>query len=181
MRGAVLALTLVAATASAAEAPARKGCSDLSRACVIEVARTYLDARSDPRLLPFQRVAPKVQRWENGYHNATSAADIVKPAGPGPNPLVTASGLDRVFVDGNQAVFFWQIQRRDVAGGPVVGTAHITERFQVEAGRDTCGDGPSPCITQIEAVFCIAPGPEPELAPPPAEAPGMKILCNRAG
>src|SRR5689334_20873406 len=94
-------VTTLALAASVANAPAadQKPCSDMSRACMIEVARTYLDARTDSSLLPFQRVAPHVTRWENGVVTAGRAEDILRPAGKGPNPMTVPRNLDRVWVD----------------------------------------------------------------------------------
>lgn len=173
-----LALIASASNISAAD---KQPCTDLSRACMIEVARTYLDARTDSSLLPFQRVAPKITRWENGVVTAEKAADILRPAGPGPNPMTVPRNLDRVWVDGNQLLYFWIIDRRDTPDGPFTKTAHITERVQIEAGPEKCGSFLSPCITELEVVLCVSPHADEQRTPSRVMDPEWpkKFMCYR--
>ncbi|HLG86774.1 MAG TPA: hypothetical protein VKZ79_06200 [Alphaproteobacteria bacterium] len=158
-------------------------CSDMSRKCIIEVARTYLDARTDNSARPLQRLAPDVRRWENGVLTADKAEDIFSQhyiTEPGPSATLFPRDLDRVFVDGNNAIFFWKIDTKSAPNGPFVSTVHLIERLQVKAGKAKCGVGPSPCITEIEVVFCTAPHPQEPTKPMPPK-PGGHFGCTRAG
>ena len=157
-------------------------CTDLSRACVIEVATTYIEAQVDYSKRDDARLAPDAHRWENGYSNGSTAEEIRGgDAGPvGLDAILTGPReIERVLVDGNEAVFFWIIDV-GVPGLPNVSTAHIAERFRVEEG--VCGDGPSPCITEIEAIFCIGNRGDEASRPDASERPpASNILCHRAG
>jgi len=158
-----------------------KLCNNMSRACIIEIAQTYLDARTDNRVRPFQRVAKDVIRWENGLVTADEGSDIVGPAGSGPSQTLFAHDFDRVWVDGSEAIFFWIIDVKDTAGGPFTRTVHLAERFLVERGVE-CEYGPEPCITEIEVMFCTGNFPlEPALPDPTGVPAGGRFLCNRAG
>jgi hypothetical protein len=156
-------------------------CRDLSRACVIEVATTYIVAQADSSKRSGARVAPDVQRWENGIHNARSAEDIRGGStedDSGFTGLLSTRDLDRVLVDGDQAVFYWIMDVQDPVTGTYVATAHISERFQL--ATDRCGDELSPCITEIEAIFCIGNTGHEEAKPAgDAGLPGGNILCHR--
>jgi len=131
-------------------------CTDLSRSCVIEVARTYVDAQAGAvGGAASMRIAPDAVRWENGLITGTSGADIKSKSGGGPNPVISPRDVgapDRVFVDGNDAFFLWLEDVHDPTGAAYTQTAHIFERVRV---RDTGCDGLAPCVSEIEAVFCI--------------------------
>lgn len=162
--------------------PASGPCRDLSRECVIEVAKTYIEAQVDYSKRDAARLAPNAHRWENGYSNGSNADEIRG----GESGLVSIDRFlngprdtDRVLVDGNQEVFFWIIDA-GIPGIANIATAHIAERFRVEEG--VCGDGPSPCITEIEAIFCIGPRGDEAGRPSAEERPLLSnILCHRAG
>src|SRR4051794_36920619 len=106
----VIALVLVGGVAGAARgsSSASSTCTDMSRECVIEVARTYVDAQAGgPGRAEDMRLAADAIRWENGLVTGTSGADIRSKSGGGPSPLISPRQTDRVFVDGNQAFFLW--------------------------------------------------------------------------
>lgn len=149
---ALLGLVL-AAPASAAGVPKEKvTCTDTSRDCLIAVARTYILARLDSTLRMQMRLAPNVHRWENNVLTATVAEDLtVRGADDGTTDGLAGRDLDRVFVDGKNVIFLWTI---DVTANTYPGTVHLTHRIAVEAGQDKCGSALSPCITEIETVWC---------------------------
>ena len=174
---------LFIATMLPAHAATVSTCSDMSRKCIIEVARTYLDARTDNSARPTQRLAPDVHRWENGVLTADKAEDIFSQhyiTEPGPSATLFPRDLDRVLVDDNNAIFFWKIDTKSAPDGSFVSTAHLIERLQVEAGKAKCGAGLSPCITEIEVVFCIAPRPQ-EPTKPMAPKSSSHFGCTRPG
>lgn len=194
MRRGTIALLLLLAplgTAIAAESTSdavpqlgTSRCTDLSRACIVEVIRTYLDARTDPSVRPFQRLSPRVLRYENGTVTANSMAELLDPGFDVSGKGVTARDLDRVFVDGTEAVVLWKIDMADKPGDRPTSTVHISERFKVEAGKAACGSGLSPCITEIEAILCISPhAGEPAWPASRNKDPALaqKFLCNRQG
>jgi hypothetical protein len=82
--------------------------------------------------------------------------------------------------DRDQVFTIWIVDVRAVAGGPFVSTAHIAERIQIGHGVRVCGVGQlSPCVTQVEAIFCIGPhGLEPAMPAPVTPEPNA--LCTRA-
>ena len=173
---------LATATTAFAQSPA-KPCADMSRACLIEVARTYIDARADGRLRNAQRLAPTIHRWENGLLTADKAADIAGPAaGEGPSKTLAVRDANRVMVDGDEAVFFWLLDRREKADGPYTATVHLIERFKFAQGKAACGEVASPCISEIEVVFCAAPKGGAVALPATKDANWSKMyLCNREG
>jgi len=182
---AALAISLGGGAATAADSPAKdtnRPCTDMSRKCIIEVAQTYLHARTDNSAKPTQRLAPNIHRWENGRLTAESAADILAQnyiADPGPSSIFFPRDLDRVLVDGNQAVFFWKIDAKKSSDGPFTSTVLIFERFKVEPGKAKCGSGLSPCITEIEALVCTVERPQdPTMPPPPRVLPAGGGGCN---
>jgi hypothetical protein len=193
MAGRTKALALLIALTGAAGAwtavaqvgTASGPCTTLDRACIVEVATTYIVGQVDYSKRPEERLAPTAHRWENGYSNGVGA-DAIRGGDPGPVAIDAAldgpRDLERVLVDetAGEAVFYYIID----AGVPGVGhvaTAHIAERFKVEAGA-VCGDGLSPCITEIEAIFCIGTRGDEPARPPAEERPAVSnILCHRAG
>lgn len=193
LRGAIAWAVLMIIAPSAALAEPRPDavpqlgksrCTDLSRACIIEVTRTYLDARTDPSVRPFQRLSPRVLRYENGTVTSNSMAELLDPAFEVSGRGVTARDLDRVFVDGNEAIVLWKIDMAPKPGDAPTATVHISERFKVEAGQEACGAGLSPCITEIEAILCISPHPgEPAWPASRDKDPDFakKFLCDRQG
>jgi hypothetical protein len=164
-------------------APAGASCTTWTRACLVEVAKTYIAAQYDSSKRAGARVAPDVNRWENGVHNASSAEDIRGGStehDEGLTALLEARDVDRAIVDGDQAVVYWIMDVRNPVTG-FISSAHIAERFRFR--RDRCG-GLAPCISEIEAIFCIGTGTAPEAAMPEARASqtsGNGILCHRAG
>jgi hypothetical protein len=173
-----LAVALVAIPAAASSEHDRKPCRNYSEACRIEVANTYMDAQAGGSgTAEAMRLAPTAHRWENAILNATTD-DEIRAASGFENPLFSQRDRDRVWVDGNQVFSAWIVDIKDATTGDFVSTAHIFERLQVDKG-DVCGDGLSPCVTEIEAIFCNSPvGFEP--AQPGPVTPRPSALCFRA-
>ena len=173
---AMLSLLSVQATS----AKPHKPCKNMSASCLIEVANTYMDAQAGGAgTREAMRLAPTAHRWENAINNATTGEQI-RNASPGGINLDVWSqrDRDRVWVDGNQVFSIWIVDIRDAATGEYTSTAHIFERLQVEGGK-ICGDGLSPCVTEVEAIFCNTPvGFEPAL-PEPTD-PRPSALCFRS-
>lgn len=176
---ALIACAMLAA--HGANAQTAKPCSDMSRACLTEVARTYIEARADGRVREAQRLAPDLHRWENGLLTAIKAEDIAGPAAGEISKTLAVRDVNRVLVDGDQAVFFWLLDRREKTEGPFTATVHLIERFKFVQGK-ACGAVASPCINEIEVVFCAAPHGD-EVAQPAARVEGWPkmYLCNRQG
>ena len=158
-------------------------CTDMSRPCLIEIARTYLDARYDGRMRPYQRVALNVQRWENGVKTADSFDDILGPSNGEVSRTIFPRNLDRAFVDGDEALFFWILDMKDKPDQPLSKTVHLAERFKFNDDQGVCGDILAPCITEIEVIFCISPHPSESATPEGASDPDWfsKFRCNRDG
>ena len=120
-------------------------------------------------------------RWENAVVTGTSGADIRSKSGF-TNPIYSQRDTNRVWVvDHDQVFAFWIVDVKAAATDPnPSATAHIAERIQIGKGADVCGRGQlSPCITQVEAIFCIGPhGNEPAMPAPMTPEPNG--LCNRA-
>ena len=181
----LLPLGLMLAALLPAAAPAQpvakqERCTDTSRACLMAVARTYIDARLDDKVRPLMRLSPKVHRWENNVLTATRSEDLIEHgADDGTTVGVTGRDLNRVFVDGNQVIFFWTI---DVTENTYPGTVHLTHRIQVDTGREACGDKLSPCITEIETVWCSTKKSREEKLPR-VKMPGFRgtFGCHREG
>jgi hypothetical protein len=169
------AVALVAIPAAASSDHGDKPCRNYSRACKIEVANTYMDAQAGGAgTREDMRLAPTAHRWENAILNATDG-DTIRAASGFTNPLWSQRDRDRVWVDGNQVFSAWIVDIKDDTGA-YVSTAHILERIQVDKG-DVCG-GLSPCVTEIEAIFCNSPvGFEPAM-PGPVD-PRPNGLCFR--
>jgi hypothetical protein len=157
-----------------------KPCNNMSDACLIEVANTYMDAQAGgPGTCEAMRLAPSAHRWENAINNATTG-DQIRSASPcGANlDIWSQRDRDRLWVDGNDVISIWIVDIRDADTGEHTNTAHIFERIRVEGGA-VCGDGLSPCVTEVEAIFCNTPvGLEPAL-PDPVE-PRPSALCFRS-
>ena len=157
-----------------------KPCHNMSDSCLIQVAETYVTAQAGGSgTAAAMRLAPNAIRWENGVVTGTSGADIRSKSGF-TNPLYSQRDTNRVWVADHDQVFtFWIVDIRAVAGGPMVATAHIAERIQIGSGKKVCGQGQlSPCITQVEAIFCNGPhGNEPAMPGPVTPEPNA--LCNR--
>jgi hypothetical protein len=170
-------VALVAIPAAASSDHDREPCRGYSRACKIEVANTYMDAQAGGSgTREAMRLAPTAHRWENAILNATDA-ETIRAASGFTNPLWSQRDRDRVWVDRNQVFSAWIVDIKD-ASGAYVSTAHIFERLQVDKG-DVCGDELSPCVTEIEAIFCNSPvGNEPAM-PGPVD-PRPSALCFRA-
>ncbi|GEM_PF-2724737 len=158
-------------------------CTDMSRDCLIEIARTYLDARYDGRMRPYQRVAVDVQRWENGIKTADSFDDILGPVEGEVSNTLRARNLDRAMVEGDQAVFFWILDMKDAPDQPWTSTVHLFERFKFDPSPTVCGDVLAPCITEIEVIFCISPRAGEDATPPGASDPNWfdSYRCRRDG
>ena len=155
-------------------------CNNMSRACLIEVANTYMDAQAGgPGTREAMRLAPDVHRWENGILNATTDDQLRAGSPGGPSEIWSQRDRDRVWVDGNQVFSIWIVDVRDAATQEFVTTVHIFERLQVERG--VCGEGPSPCVTEVEAIFCVAPGGMAPALPDTIPDPRPSALCLRGG
>jgi hypothetical protein len=179
----VLALSVVAIGAfmTLPAGAQTKACADMSRTCLIETARTYIDARADGRAQPLMRLAPDIKRWENGLLTAEKPADILGPRAGEVSKTVAVRDANRVLVDGDQAVFFWLLDRREKPDGPYTATVHLIERFKFVQGK-ACGEVASPCISEIEVVFCAAPHAN-QTALPAEKNPNWPrmYLCSRQG
>jgi hypothetical protein len=180
--GAVIALVLFNVPIGSASPNSSKPCTNMSDPCLIQVAETYVTAQAGGSgTAAAMRLATNAMRWENGVVTGTSGADIRSKSGF-TNPLYSQRDTNRVWaVDHDQVFTFWIVDVRAMAGGPMVATAHIAERIQIGKGQDVCGQGQlSPCVTQVEAIFCIGPhGNEPAMPAPMTPEPNA--LCNRAG
>ncbi len=179
--GAVIALVLFNVQIGSADERSSRPCTNLSDSCLIQVAETYVHAQAGGSGTAAEmRLAPNAMRWENGVVTGTSGADIRSKSGF-TNPLYSQRDTNRVWVvDHDQVFTFWIVDIRTVPGGPMTSTAHIAERIQIGHGQDVCGEGQlSPCVTQVEAVFCNAPhGDEPAMPAPMTPEPNA--LCFRA-
>ena len=84
-------------------------------------------------------------------------------------------------VDHSQVFTFWIVDIKPVPPQTDGSTAHIAERIQIGHGQDECGVGVlSPCVTQVEAIFCIGLH-SLEPAMPPLDTPPVNGLCVRQG
>jgi hypothetical protein len=178
--GAVIALVLFNVTLGSASPTSSKPCTNLSRSCLIQVAETYVTAQAGGAgTAAAMRLDPTAMRWENGVVTGTSGQDIRNKSGF-TNPIYSQRDTNRVWVvDHDQVFTFWMVDIKSSATGPFVATAHIAERIQIAHSQAVCGEL-SPCVTQVEAIFCIAPhGLEPAMPAPVTPEPNG--LCNRAG
>jgi hypothetical protein len=154
-------------------------CRDMSRDCMIAVAETYINAQAGgPGTREDMRLAPAALRWENGVMTGTSGDDIRSKSGFGLDPRYVQRLPRRFWVakPDNEVFARWTIDIWDDTHTTNTSTVHIFERIHVEKG--VCGSGPSPCVTEVEAIFCISPHPqEPEL--PSTVVPGESALCLR--
>jgi len=163
------------------QAFASDGCRDMSRDCMIAVAETYINAQAGgPGTREDMRLAPTALRWENGVLTGSSGDDIRSKSGFGLDPRYVHRLPRRYWVAKPDHEVFarWTIDIWDTSTTPSTNTStvHIFERIHVEKG--VCGSGPSPCVTEVEAIFCISPHPqEPEL--PSTVIPGESALCLR--
>lgn len=167
----------IVATPLLAEQPAsfrKSECTTLSRDCMIEVARTYVDARTDDRVRPVIRVAPGLKRWENGVLTTDKGEDLLDVKAGGDTTLLGSREKERVFVQDNNVIFFWLIDSK-LPEHP--GTVHLVHRIQVEGGREVCGKYLSPCITEIETIWCRSD--RAMEASRPAAKEGLKFSCDR--
>ena len=161
-----------------AEQPAsfkKSECTTLSKACMIEVARTHVDARTDDRVRPVLRVSPNLHRWENGVLTTDKGEELLDLNAGGDTTLLGSREKERVFVQDNNVIFFWLIDSK-LPEHP--GTVHLVHRIQVEGGKDKCGAYLSPCITEIETIWCRSDRAMEE-SRPAAKEPGLKFSCDR--
>lgn len=161
-----------------AEQPAsfkKSECTTMSKACMIEVARTYVDARTDDRNRPVLRVSPNLHRWENGVLTTDKGEELLDIKNGGDTTLLGSREKERVFVQDNNVIFFWLIDSK-LPENP--GTVHLVHRIQVEAGKEICGKYLSPCITEIETIWCRSNRAMEESRPAAKEA-GLKFSCDR--
>ena len=164
----------------ASSARPKKPCRNMSDACLIEVANSYMDAQAGGAgTREAMRLAPTAHRWENAINNATTGEQIRNASPGGINlDIWSQRDRDRIWVDGDQVFSIWIVDIRDSETGEFTSTAHIFERLQVEGG-EICGDVLSPCVTEVEALFCNSPvGMEPAL-PEPTD-PRPSALCYRS-
>lgn len=150
-------------------------CTDASRACTVAVARTYLEGRLDQRVRKDMRLAPDVHRWENNVLTAATSGDLLDPKPDGPTLGLRSRGFDRVVAEGDNVVFFWTM-----LASKADATLHLVHRFLVKSGKAECGDALSPCIKEIETVWCLAAiADEPTL--PHEKGPRGGFGCRRGG
>jgi hypothetical protein len=148
--GVILAIVVpVLAPVARAAAP----CVDSSRACLIATANTYLDAllsHDGSRI----RLAANARRTENGMDTGDDAATIRKSVTtPTPDQVNTGMRDKRWFVDGGVATAFYLLDTSTLPPSLAhTTTTHLVERFRVKRGL----------ITEIEAIFWVAPGPNEE-------------------
>jgi hypothetical protein len=120
---------------------------------VIATANTYLHA-----LLSHDgshiRLAANARRTENGMDTGDDAATIRKSVtSPTPDDGNTGMRDKRWFVDGDVATAFYLLDTSTIPPSPAhTTTTHLVERFRVKRGL----------ITEIEAIFWAAPGPQQE-------------------
>ena len=178
--GGVIALVLLNVPIGSASPNSSKPCTNMSDTCLVQVAETYVTAQAGGSgTAAAMRLAPNAMRWENGVVTGTSGADIRSKSGF-TNPLYSQRDNNRVWVADHEQVFtIWIVDVRAVVGGPMVATVHIAERIQIGKGKDVSGQGQlSPCVTQVEAIFCSSPhGNEPAMPAPMTPEPNG--LCNR--
>lgn len=146
-------LFAIVGPALAPAARAAAPCVDSSRACLIATANTYLDAllsHDGSRI----RLAANARRTENGMDTGDDAATIRKSVTtPTPDEVNTGMRDKRWFVDGDVATAFYLLDTSTLPPSPAhTTTTHLVERFRLERGL----------ITQIEAIFWVAPGPNQE-------------------
>jgi hypothetical protein len=167
-------------------------CSDLTRGCVVEVARTYIDSISDKSVRV--RYAQHFRRYENGVLHYDGAPEAPPDSKEGLNqfrrdfpqiynetfPMLAGRDKERVWVEGKDAIFRWILDQKDPKTGEAKRTTHLFERVHVEQGVACAYGMPSPCITEVELVFCTAPHPN-ETAFPAAQTPKPDLSCDRKG
>src|SRR5215471_16971698 len=165
-----------------ANAQPDKPCNNLSAACRIEIANTYMDAQAGGTgTREAMRLAPTAIRWENAVITGATGDEIRARSPGGTNlDIYSQRDRDRVWVDGNQVFSIWIVDIRYASTQQYTATAHIFERIQVDSmPLGVCGDGTPPCVTEIEAIFCVAPHGLEEATPDPP-GPQANALCFRA-
>jgi hypothetical protein len=156
-----LALMLVAGVVvarSTVSAAKDKPCNNLSDACLIEVANTYMDAQAGGLGTPEDmRLAPTAIRWENARITGATGEEIrARSPGGAPSNIYSQRDRDRVWVDGNQVFSRWEVDVRDPVSGVYTRTAQIFERIQIDQmPLGICGDETPPCVTEVEAIFVV--------------------------
>lgn len=185
--------TLVASRMELPKAEAAPGpCSDLSRGCVVEVARTYIDSITDKSVRV--RYAQRFRRYENGVLHYDGTPEAPADSKEGLNqfrkdfpqiynetfPILVARDKERVWVEGKDAIFRWILDQKDPKTGVAQRTTHLFERVHVEDGVACAYGMPKPCITEVEIVFCTSPRPN-EVAFPGAQNPKPDLSCDRRG
>lgn len=182
----VSALALMAglglAIAEPAPKPAAKPCTDLSRACVLEVAWTYVQNIADGEHPdPKVRFAQKVQRVENAVLHMVEAPAIPAPGSPPRQSQYKWIARDhRVWADGNDTFFRYELDMLDLQTGQPSWTSHVFERIKVEKGHACAYGLPEPCITEVELIFCNAMRPKEE-AFPKTGLRDRNYVCERKG
>lgn len=191
--GAGIGATLIATQIELPSAKAAAGpCNDLARACVVEVARTYIDSITDKSVRV--RYAQRFKRYENGVLHYDGEPEAPADSKAGLNqfrkdfpqiynesfPILTARDKERVWVEGKDAIFRWILDQKDAKTGVAQRTTHLFERVHVEDGIACAYGMPKPCITEVELIFCTAPGPN-EVAFPRAQNPKPDLSCDRRG
>ena len=171
-RGVSIMVCVVLGIVAPVLAPAAHGaapCVDSSRACLIATANTYLDAllsHDGSRI----RLAANAHRTENGMDTGDDAGAIRKSVTtPTPDEVNTGMRDKRWFVDGDVATAFYLLDTSTLPPSPAhTTTTHLVERFRVKRGL----------ITEIEAIFWVAPGPNPEGSgwPKPADEPSASAM-----
>src|SRR3954471_11412002 len=88
----------VGSLAPLAAAQDKKPCTNMSRACLIEVARAYIDARADGHAQPLMRLAPNIHGGENGLLTAENPSEIAGPPAGVVSKTVAARDVNRVLI-----------------------------------------------------------------------------------
>ena len=179
---AALAAGLGPASAEPGPKPAAKPCTDLGRSCVLEVAWTYVQNIADGEH-PDARVrfAQKVKRVENAVLHMVEAPALPAPGSPPRQSQYKWTARDhRVWIDGGNAFFRYELDMQNLATGEPASTSHIFERIRVEKGHACAYGNPEPCITEVELLFCNAPHAAEEGFP----STGLRdrnYVCERKG
>jgi len=104
-----------------------KPCNNMSDACLIEVANTYMDAQAGGAgTREAMRLAPTAHRWENAINNATTGEQIRNASPGGINlDIWSQRDRDRLWVDGNDVISIWIVDIRDRDSGEYTSTAVV--------------------------------------------------------
>jgi hypothetical protein len=128
-------------------------CRDRRRTCLVAAASTYITSIAS-RDYRATRLAPGVRRTQNAMTTATDAQGVRRNGqDPHPDAFITDMRDIRWFVDGPNAIAFSVADTETYPrAGVHTATVHLAHRIKVVRGL----------MTEIEAVYWVAPGPTPE-------------------